>query len=90
MRIVTVGMYYIALALLCLGFLLLGHILIMLMFCEIVEHQEYNDSALYQNALKFVEQLGGAYRIRIFCWFLALPITLFIIFIGYALCVLCR
>ena len=78
-------MYYIALLILCLGFALLGHLLIMLFFCEIVEHQEYSDNALYQNALKFVEQKGGVYRIRIFCCWIGLPNTLFIIFIGYLL-----
>ena len=57
----------------------------MLMCCDIVESQQFNDSDLYWHATEFVNKHGGPFRLRIFCCWTGLPMTLFMLFLGYVL-----
>lgn len=78
-------MHYIGLLLLVLGFIGLLNLVIMLMCCDIVEKQPLNDSDLYWYATEFVNKHGGPFRLRIFCCWTGLPMTLMIIFYGFTI-----
>ena len=76
-------MHSIGLLILVLAFIGLANLLILLMFCNIVEGQQFNDSDLYWYATETVEKLGGPFRVRIFCCWTGLPSVLFVLLIGF-------
>ena len=81
-------MHSIGLMVLVFGFIGLANLLILLMFCDIVEKQPFNDSDLYWHATELVNKLGGPFRVRIFCYWTGLPGVLYLLLVGFMIYVL--
>ncbi|KKU67553.1 MAG: hypothetical protein UX89_C0014G0023 [Parcubacteria group bacterium GW2011_GWA2_47_16] len=78
-------MHSLGLLVLVLGFIGLANLLFLLMCCDVVEKQHFNDSDLYWYATELVNKIGGPFRVRIFCCWTGLPSVLYMILIGFIL-----
>ncbi|GEM_PF-5154393 len=76
-------MHSIGLLILVFGFIALAEMLLLLMYCNVVESHQFNDSDLYWHATEVVNKLGGVFRVRIFCCWTLLPVTLIVLLNGF-------